>query len=110
MLHHKAFVAVFYTLCNNLALHISSIYKIILIIPISTGDLRFSQESRNMHRAFLPIHLNQTHGHISSIDMIDYILEASISGSLDPHLSTDQYFECHLWMRQCQMSHQLMDC
>ena len=53
-----------------------------------------------MQRSFLPIHLNQAHGHISSIDMIDHILEASISGSLDPHLPTDQYFECHLWMRQ----------
>ena len=73
MLHHKGFITIFDALCNDLTLDIATIYKIIFIIPVASGNLRFSKEASHMKRSFLPVYFNQAHGHISSIEMIDHI-------------------------------------
>ncbi len=109
VLHHKGLIPVLDPPGNDPALYISSIDKIILIIAVASGDLRFPDKSGKMQRTFPPVHRQKPHGNIPSVDMIDHVFQAAVSRCLKFHLVMDENLKGNLRMRERQTGHQLMN-
>ena len=109
MLHEKTLIGILYPLCNDPVLYKTSVNIIILTGTVTSGNLRFSHKTLNLHEIILVGYLKKCFGDISSIYIIDHIFHIVISGSMKLHLFILDIFKRNLRMGQCQLLHQSAD-
>ena len=96
MLHHMRCIAVFYSLGNQTALDISSIYKIIFKITVGTTDSRFAKDTINGNISAFLIDRYQFLCNFFAINTIHQFLNISIARSMKFHLSILDKLERHI--------------
>ena len=109
MLHEKTLIGVLYPLCNDLVLYKTSVNIIILKGTVTSGNLRFSHKTLNLHEIILVGYFKKCFGNISSIYIIDHIFYIVITGCVKLHLFILDIFKRNLRMGQCQLLHQSAD-
>ena len=83
MLHHKGLVSIFDGFGDNFALNIPSVYEIVFKVSVSSGDHRLSNKTSNFHAIFKGLlYFQQIIGNIPSVDIIDNIFQAVITGRM----------------------------
>ena len=107
--HDKCLISILNCLCNNVALDITAINKIILPCSIASGQNRFADKSCHMTEFALNIHFQQLSCHIPSVNLINDISQIAVAGGMKPILIIVNKFKGYIRMGQCQSSCQIIN-
>ena len=109
VLHHKSPVSIFQCFCNQSAFDISSVDKITFKIPVASCNNRLSDKTIHRKSLIFRVNFQQICRNISSINVVNDILQFSISGSMQTDLTVVNKFKGDFRMRQCDAFHQIID-
>ena len=101
-------VSVLDGLVDHLVFDISSVDKIGLKVPVPSGDQRRSQISGDVQiRLFLMVYLQKVGRDLPPVDMVDHILQVSVSGGVEPVLAVIDKLERDLRVGESQLRHKI---
>ena len=81
MLHDKAFISILNSLGNNLVFYIPAIDIIIFKSTVSSGNLRLSYKSLDLHEIIFVGNFQKRFGDIPSVNTVDHIFYTVVSGT-----------------------------
>ena len=73
MHHCMSFITFLNRLADDIIFQITAVYKIILIISISSGNNRLSDITVYQNSVFISLYRKKIHRHISSENVVDHI-------------------------------------
>ena len=109
MLHDQSFIPILNSLGNDLVFYIPAIDIIILKRAVSSGNLRFSHKAFDLHKIIFIGDFQKCFGDLPSVNAVDHILYAVISGTGKFHLTILDIFKGNFRMGKRQLFHQSID-
>ena len=109
MLHDQSFISVLNSLGNDLVFYIPTIDIIIFKSTVSSGNLRLSHKTFDFHEIIFVGNFQKRFGDIPSVDTVDHIFYAVVSGTGKLHLTVLDIFKGDFRMGKRQLLHQSID-
>ena len=109
MLHQKTAVGLLNGLCDQVALDVPPIDKVVLKIAIAPADGRFSDKAGDLKIFALIPYFKQLCRNVSAVYMIDQILSVSVAGGMQLGLVIVYVFKRNVRMRKSKLFQHITD-